>query len=322
MIVAVTLNLSLDVTYVLARLRPGGTNRVQEHYEQAGGKGINVARVLHRRGVPVLATGFAGGNTGSLVERELTSSGIGHRFVRIPGESRRCTALVAPPAGESTEITERGPVVADDAVEDFISLFESLIERDHTRVAVLSGSLPPGVPVDIYARLCDVCTNNGVVAILDTSGPALEQALGARPQTVKPNQHELIESAASGVEEEGLHGEPFEPRSWLRAAEHLRAAGPQEVVVSCGVDGLIAATAEGSWHVRAPKVEGSPVGAGDALVAALAQGEMEGREWRERLIDAAALSAASVASVTAGAFDADVYESLRPRVSIEPIRGE
>ncbi len=307
MILTVTLNLALDVTYRVPRLEPGTPHTLQLVSGRAGGKGVNVSRILKQLGVPTLVTGFVGGVTGEFVVKEMTEAGLNHRLTRLPGETRRCMAIISEEDASVTEINERGPEVPTDGWEEFVETFAKLLDTPDVRVTVLSGSLPPGVPVDAYATLCRASHNAGVPVILDTSGAALRAGLKGRPDVVKPNRKELLEALD---DEEISTPEPsdnFEPSQWVPLAQAIRAKGAGAVVASFGEDGLLAVTEGGTWFARLPRVSGNPVGAGDAVVAALARGEMDGREWPERIHDAATLSAAAAAATTAGAFSASNY---------------
>ncbi len=285
MILTVTLNAALDVTYVVDALVVHGTNRVREVHERAGGKGVNVARVLHALGHDVVATGFA--NDG--VRRELQAAGIPEEFVATAG--RRTVTVVD--GADATVLNEPGSIVSSAQWTSLVTRFQALAAD--ADAVVLAGSLPPGVPADAYARLGRA---SRAPVLLDTSGSALRAGLAARPAVVKPNRAELAELGES-------------PGALLDL-------GAAAVVVSCGADGLVAVTGDGGWRALPPeRVEGNPTGAGDAVVAALAATLDE--PWPHRLADAVALSAAVVASPVAGQFDQATYERFRTTVSVEEI---
>jgi len=175
---------------------------------------------------------------------------------------------------------------------------------------VLSGSLPPGTPLDAYALLTGKAANKGVPTLLDADGEALRQGLAGRPVLVKPNANELMQW--TGRELKTI-------RAVATAAGQLRQAGAGAVVVSLGAEGLLAVTEQGSWRALPPeKVAGNPTGAGDAVVAALALGLCEKTPWPARLRQAVALSAAAVSAPLAGDFDETAYQRLQPQVIVEP----
>ncbi|WP_035855066.1 1-phosphofructokinase family hexose kinase [Cryptosporangium arvum] len=307
MILTVTLNAALDVTYRVDALIPHATHRVAEVSERAGGKGLNVARVLHGLGEPVRATGLLGGDTGARVRRLLGEAGLDEAFVPIGDETRRTVAVVD---GDATGFWEPGPVVTPDEWDAFRVRYAGLV-GDAT-VVVLSGSLPRGLPADAYATLIAAARRAGVRTVLDTSGAPLSAALPARPDVVKPNLHELEE----------LVGAPA-GRGLVHLAGQARALGAGAVVASAGADGLVGVTGDGAWQVRPPeRVAGNPTGAGDASVAALARGLRDDSPWPELLTDAVALSAAAVAAPVAGTVDPATAERFRTSVTVTEITEE
>jgi tagatose 6-phosphate kinase len=286
-ILAVCLNLALDITYRVPSLRLGATTRVDAVHERAGGKAVNAARVLHQLGHEVLVMGLAGGTVGEAVVDELDRAGLAHDLVPIAGQTRRTLIVVDDGGGEPTGLSEPGPRVSADEWHAFVARFRA--RRDEA--IVLSGSLPPGLPADAYAALIEAAGD--VPVLLDTSGEPLRAGAAAGPAIVKVNRGEI---GGGDV---------------LAAA---RALGPRNVVVSLGAEGLVAVTEEGELRAPAPEVvSGNPVGAGDAASAALVAGLVAGTPWAERLADAAALSAAAVHAPVAGSFDAAAYDRYRAR---------
>jgi 1-phosphofructokinase family hexose kinase len=292
-------------------VRWGEANRVAGVERRAGGKGVNVARLLHQLGEDTLVTGFCGGPTGEAVHAELESVGLPWELVPIAGETRRTTTVFAGSGTDATGFWEPGPTVAPEEWQRFGATFASLVPR--ADAVVLSGSLPAGVPPDAYASLARAAAETGVSAILDTSGEPLRLGLAGQPAIVKPNADELAEAAAHAAPA----ASPTAAGAGIFAvAQRLRAAGAEAVVVSLGDEGLCAVTAERSWRARPPEaVAGNPTGAGDAVVAALAAGRR--RPWPERLADAVALSAASVHAPVAGSFDAAAYQRYRELVQVD-----
>lgn len=298
MILTVTLNVALDLTYTVDALVPHESHRVSTVVERAGGKGLNVARVLRHLGAPVLATGLLGGRTGERVAELLD---VPHDFAPIAGESRRTVVVMD---GDATGLWEPGPVVTDAEWASFVDHFRSLLPGK-TAVA-LSGSLPRGLPVDAYAALVTEARKAGVPVVLDTSGPAFTAALAAGPRVVKPNGDELAEYAPDLdlSEEDGV----------LAAATRLLDAGADAVVASRGPRGLIAVDGSTAFKGVPPVISGNPTGAGDACVAAIAHALAEGRGMADIARDAAALSASAVLRPEAGDVDPDDYRRLREDV--------
>ncbi|MGG2465850.1 1-phosphofructokinase family hexose kinase [Streptomyces sp. RGM 3693] len=302
MILTVTLNAALDITYRVPRLHPHTTHRVTEVTERAGGKGLNVARVLAALGHRTVATGFAGGGTGEALRNLLAQETlVTDALVPVGGATRRTVAVVDGNTGDTTQLNEPGPTVSPTEWAAFLGTYRELLGE--AQAVALCGSLPPGVPVDVYARLIRAARTAGVPVLLDTSGEPLRRGLAARPDLAKPNADELAALTGS-----------TEP---LRAARDARRRGAHAVVASLGPDGMLAVTADGAWQAAPPRrYAGNPTGAGDSAVAGLLSGLVEELPWPDRLSRAVALSAATVRATTAGEFDAATYEDLLPRVVV------
>ncbi|MEU0738178.1 1-phosphofructokinase family hexose kinase [Streptomyces sp. NPDC006134] len=302
MILTVTLNTALDITYRVRGLRPHASHRVQEVTERPGGKGLNVARVLAALGHEVTVTGFAGGATGREVRERLTAvPGVADALVPVSGTTRRTIAVVDERTGDTTQLNEPGPVITPAEWSAFQEVYGGLLAG--ARAVALCGSLPPGVPVGAYAGLIRAARAAGVPVLLDTSGEPLRRGVAARPDLIKPNAGELAELTGS-----------HEP---LRAAQDARRRGARSVVASLGADGLLATTPEGRWRAAPPaRVHGNPTGAGDSAVAGLLSGLVERLPWPDRLARATALSAATVLAPVAGEFDRAAYGELLGRVAV------
>ncbi|GGT25209.1 1-phosphofructokinase family hexose kinase [Streptomyces chromofuscus] len=302
MILTVTPNTALDITYRVRSLRPHSTHRVSEVTERPGGKGLNVARVLAALGHEVTVTGFAGGGTGRIVQERLTTTpGVVDALVPIGGATRRTIAVVDELSGDTTQLNEPGPTITPPEWSAFQEAYEGLLAS--ASAVALCGSLPPGVPVGAYAGLIRTARAAGVPVLLDTSGEALRRGVAARPDIVKPNSDELAELTGS-----------HEPS---RAAHAARRRGAHAVVASLGAEGLLAATPEGTWRAGPPgRVHGNPTGAGDSVTAGLLAGLVEHRPWPERLVRAVALATATVRAPVAGEFDRKAYEDLLGRVAV------
>ncbi|MFD7441538.1 1-phosphofructokinase family hexose kinase [Streptomyces sp. NPDC059909] len=301
MILTVTLNTALDLTYRVPALVPHTSHRVTEVTERPGGKGLNVARVLAALGHEAVVTGFAGGPTGAVLRDQLAPLPVRDALVPVAGNTRRTLAVVDEATGDTTQLNEPGPVVTADEWAAFLTTYETLL-RDADAVA-LCGSLPPGIHVGAYAELVRRARAAGVPALLDTSGEPLRRGIAARPDLVKPNVDELAQLTGSQ-----------EP---LRATHDARRRGARTVVSSLGADGILAATPDGTWQATPPaKVLGNPTGAGDSAVAGLLSGLVESLPWPARLTRAVALATATVLAPAAGDFDRTSYEDLLTRVTV------
>ena len=304
MILCTALNPALDVTYTVPGVRWHAGNRVASVAQRAGGKATNVARVLHALGHEAVVTGFRAGDTGELIARDLAAAGVAEAFLPLPGESRRTLAVVDTAAGDATGFWEPGPPVPAERWAAFLGHYRALLAG--AAVAVLSGSIPPGLSADAYGVLVEAARDAGVPVIVDAEGPALAAAAAAGPDIVKPNADEL--RAATGQ-----HDVPA-------GAADLLGRGAGAVVVSRGAEGILAATPGRRWSARPPApFAGNPTGAGDACVAALAVGVATGAEWPARLAMAVALSASAVLRPLAGEVDLDAYPRLRSRVLVQEV---
>ncbi|GAA3981352.1 1-phosphofructokinase family hexose kinase [Streptomyces plumbiresistens] len=302
MILTVTLNTALDITYRVRSLRPHTSHRVTDVTERPGGKGVNVARVLAALGHEVTVTGFTGGATGRAVQDRLTTAeGVLDALVPVTGATRRTIAVVDEHTGDTTQLNEPGPTVTPAEWSAFQEAYEALVPS--ASAVALCGSLPPGVPVGAYAGLVRTAKAAGVPVLLDTSGEALRRGVAARPDIVKPNADELAELTGS-----------HDP---LRATQDARRRGARSVIASLGPEGLLALTPEGRWRATPPtRVHGNPTGAGDSAVAGLLSGLVEDLPWPSRLARAVALAAATVVAPVAGEFDREAYEELVGRVTV------
>ena len=306
MILTVTLNAALDVTYRVPRLDPHGTHRVRSTTERPGGKGLNVARVLAALGYATAVTGFVGGDTGRAV-RALLDAERGHHsslrdeLVTVEGGTRRTLAVVDETTGDTTQFNEAGPEISAQEWEAFLDAYRRLLGE--AEAVALCGSLPPGLPVGAYAGLVREARAAKVPVFLDTSGEPLRRGLAARPDLVKPNLAELAEITGS-----------TDP---VGAARDARRRGARAVAASLGADGMVLVTEDGTRGARPPRrLDGNPTGAGDSAVAGLLIGVVRGRGWREALVEAVALSTATVVAEAAGEFVGEVYRETLGGVEV------
>lgn len=306
MVITVTLNTAIDKTYTVENFVIDRVHRPIETKSTAGGKGINVARVLKELGREALATGFVGGYNGDRIVEGLDREGIRHHFVRTAEESRICIAVVDPINRTQTEINENGlPVRPHD-----LKRLKELIEKElgSAQYIVLSGHAPPGVPDDFYAELIRIAHKHNVKALLDASGAHLKEGLAAQPFMVKPNVAEL--SSLRGRElltrEEILH-----------AAKGLINSGTNVVAVSMGRSGCVTTDGKRSWQATPPEIPFvSAVGSGDALVAAWIDAMMSDLDLPEALRAGTAAGAANAMSFGAGFCSREQIETLKDKVHV------
>lgn len=305
MIVTITPNPALDLTYSLSKIDRGESQRVAPAAQRAGGKGINVARVAHQSGHAVTAVAVTGGDTGRSFDSELIASGIRHRLISGTGSTRRSITLFDQSQGETTVLNEEGSRFDSSEWGQLAEAVATLLPQSTCLTA--SGSLPPGTPEQLYADLVRLAANNDVPIVVDATGAALRLAAEARATVLKPNRRELAEATGQA-----------DP---VAGAAHLLSLGAGLVVVSLGEEGLIAVSAADPRTVisaRHPRVvSGNPTGAGDAVVAALATTIAEGSLDPERMLRrAVAWGAAAVMMPQAGEL-ATHYRELESQTIIE-----
>lgn len=281
-IATVTLNPALDEAISTDELVLGAQNRVALDDLDPGGKGLNASRVIARLGRETVAYGFVAGVTGALLRSWLDDEGVPHDFDDVAGLTRINVMVFEHKSERRTRIYLPGARVEP---ADLDRLCARLDRIPDARIAVLGGSVPPGLPVTVYRDLISRLRGRGIRTIVDASGAALAAALTARPALVKPNVDELGEL---------LGRAPEDDRAILEAAREVRARGADAVVVSMGADGAIGVDETGAYRASAVRVEArSTVGSGDSMVAGLAIALSEASGLAEGLRLGAAAGAAT-----------------------------
>ena len=299
MITAVTLNTAVDKLYIVDSFSTGEVTRVKECIATAGGKGLNVARVVSILGENVVATGFAGGHSGRYVEEMLKKDKIKSSFVHVEGESRTCINIIDK-SGVSTELLEPGAAVTMDEQDKFTRHMQRAIGESN--VVVLSGSTPPGCGADYYGKLISIAKDAGKKVILDTSGKNLQEGVKALPTMIKPNKDEI--KSLLGVD-------IANKKDVVEAAKRLHGIGIPYVVISMGKYGAIAACAEGVFEGVPPDVKVvNTVGCGDSMTAAFAVGFSRGYKFTESFKFALAVSSASAMCKQTGYLDMDGLKKI------------
>ena len=253
MIYTVTLNPSIDFIVRLDHLELGSVNRMTSDDKFAGGKGINVSRILQRLDVDNTVTGFIGGFTGRFVEDGLTAEGIKTNFVQVSEDTRINVKIKA---GEETEINGAGPKISDEKLEELKAILAGLSSED---TVVFAGSAPSSLGNQVYNTLIPIAKKAGAEVVCDFEGQTLLDSLNYQPLLVKPNNHELAD--IFGVELNGL--EDIE-----KYAREILAKGAKNVIISMAGDGALLVTPAAAYFAKPIKgtVKNS-VGAGDSMVA-------------------------------------------------------
>ncbi|MGZ8693417.1 MAG: 1-phosphofructokinase family hexose kinase [Gaiellaceae bacterium] len=317
MIVTVTLNAAIDRTLTVPNFQLGQRHRASQGLTLAGGKGINVARALKRLGVPVVATGLAGGRTGTRIVEELTSEAILNDFVRIADESRTSTAVVDPTAATYTEINEWGPHVEPEELAMLLDKISYLARG--ADMVVFAGTLPRGVDDAFYAEAIRDLNRRNVPAVLDSEGPPLRLGVEAEAFLVTPNQREA----------EGLVGQELgDDEDYTMALDRIADMGARNVLITAETRsfGLFRADRKRTlFRADAPQVEPvSAVGSGDVLLAAFLAARVADKPLEDALKIAVAAGAASTLEVGAGRFEPREASRLQSSVEVrvlEPVVG-
>lgn len=305
MIYTVTFNPALDYIMQLPQLKQGAVNRCRSVRLRYGGKGVNVAVMLHRLGVPVTALGFAAGFTGQELERGLKEMGVQTGFVHLRRGLTRINVKLS--AGQETELNAPGPQIDSDELETLLQRIDVLPEGS---VLVLAGSVPADLPQDMYASILRRISERQLLTVVDASGPLLTSVAACRPFLVKPNREELGE----------IFGRlPRTDEEVLEAARSLQKMGACNVLVSLGGDGALLLQQNGAVErVAAPSGEvADSVGAGDSMVAGFLAGWLKTGRMRPALVlGVAAGSATAFSPELAGEKQVlALYEQLQEKIS-------
>ncbi|MEJ7163360.1 tagatose-6-phosphate kinase [Staphylococcus capitis] len=261
MILTLTLNPSVDISYPLDELHIDTVNRVQNVSKTAGGKGLNVTRVLSQLNEQVVATGFLGGKIGDFIAEKLNHNQVKHSFFKIKGETRNCIAILH--NGNQTEILEQGPTITVDESTGFLKHLKDLIPK--AKSVVISGSLPKGVDSNYYSKIIDICNENDKPVVLDCAGETLKEALqnNHKPTVIKPNIEELSQLISTELNES--------TDELKKALNHQLFKGIEWIIVSLGANGAFAKHNNQFYKVNIPSIKVlNPVGSGDSTVAGIA----------------------------------------------------
>lgn len=303
-IITVTLNPALDKTATVADLQPGELNRLQDLVSDAGGKGINVSKMIASLGGESVATGFVGGGSGDDIVRALDALGIGHDFVRTAAPTRT-NLKVLDQGSRLTELNEPGPLVSDEEAQALRDKLEAAAGPDV--LFVFSGSVPRGVGPEIYCDLITMVRGLGARAFLDADGSAFAAAVPARPYFIKPNRFELLQYYGIAA--------TVDTKEILALCRDLLAKGVERIAVSMGAEGALFASPDDAFLCPGLKVAAhSSVGAGDSMVGAIAFGTALGSPWRDTAALAMASSAGAVTTIGTKPPERGLVDSLLPQV--------
>jgi tagatose 6-phosphate kinase len=308
-LVGVSLNAAIDKTVAVDKLGMGAIHRPDVLATLPGGKAVNVARAARHLGMPASVVAVVGGHAGAWFDEALAGRGIRARLVRVEGETRTCLSVLDRATGELTEFYEPGVTLPADRWADVESAVAAAV-ADHSARAlvVLAGSLPPGAPVDGYARLARVAMDRGAEVAIDVAGEPLIRAVAERPWLIKVNAFEAARTTGLTTESQG---------GALEAAHRLRELGALHALVTRGAEGAVFVGDE-VWSVGPPPERGPySVGSGDALLAGFAAALARGDPIADALRLAAAAGAANALMPGQGEFDPGDLARLLPKITVE-----
>ena len=298
MIYTVTLNPALDKTVEIPSFTTDGVNRIASIRTDPGGKGINVSKVVAALGSTSRVLGILGGSTGQMISEALSGLNMTCDFLPVEGNTRINLKVVDPIAHTSTEINEPGVPVDPATLQSLLDHLLKLLRHDD--IVVLAGSLPVNAPADTYRE-------KGAKVILDSDGAGMVEGVKAKPFLIKPNSEELSH----------LMGRALDSQQELTAAaRELLQTGVQKVIVSMGSRGMLHVLPEQTIFVPGLRVPvKDTVGAGDAVIAALAVAEERGLTLEETLRLSTAAGAASVMCTGTQAASLETIQQLMEQVT-------
>jgi 6-phosphofructokinase 2 len=308
MIYTITLNPALDRIIQISDLKTDDSNKIIKEDKFAGGKGIDVSKVIRELDGISTALGFIGGFDGLELEGLLINNGVICDFIKISNETRTNIIIQDIDTKTQTSLNSKGPGIKPAELADF---FHKIHVIDDAEFVVISGSIPPGVNLNIYEQIIDLMRKKGVKVSLDADGESMLQGIRAKPYMIKPNKHELIRLV--GEEVSGIDDFVFHARNLVNKGISL-------VIVSLGADGIIAASKTKAFHVTPPKVEVvNKVGAGDSLVAGIVHAMTKGEPLEESLVlGVAAGTATTIVEGTALCRKGDVMK-IKEQVKIKEL---
>lgn len=308
-IVFVCPNASVDRLYEVERLTIGEIHRPEFALTVPGGKGLNAARAASAMGGRVTAIAIIAGHSGDWVAGQLAMERVDFRAVRDHGDTRTCLSVLDRSTGRLTEFYERGSSVGEGTWERLEATLAGELDHDDVGAVVISGSLPPGAPIDGYGRLLRRIRSPDILTLVDVSGATLLSALDERPTVVKLNATEAALSTGRAVRDE---------RDAVRAAGWLTERGAARVVITLGESGAIAYEKGMTWRFARPGAHGAyPVGSGDAFMAGLALALIDGSNLADAVTLGMAAAVANAQAPGAGRLDPATVAKLRGVINPE-----
>ncbi|MFZ0826055.1 MAG: hexose kinase [Verrucomicrobiia bacterium] len=284
-------------------------NRAGTTLDVASGKSINVAKVLKVLGEQPVAVGFVGGARGEFIRAALVRQGIDSEFVTVTAQTRQCITVIDEAAGTHTELVEESQAVEPADGDKLVSILRQRIAG--CRAAVMSGTIAPGAPVDLYFQCTRMAEAAGALSVVDAQKAPLLEALKAGPGLVKPNRSELASTMGRELTDEA---------SLMAAMSELGERGAKRVFVTAGKDPALAFDGLNFWRITPPRIKAvNPIGSGDAFTAGLVWRLLRGDDLGESGRWAAAAGAANALTALVGEVDRAEVDRLAREVDIRRI---
>src|SRR4030042_4289155 len=308
MVYTITLNPALDRTIWVKKIKADDSNRIDKEERFAGGKGIDVSKVLTILGVNNAAMGFVGGFTGEELEGLLINGGINCDFSKITGETRTNIIINDVNSGKQTSYSAGGPEIKP---YELMKLIRKVEKLDKPEIVIISGSLPPGIHPEIYRKLIVIARNKGAQVVLDTDGDALKTGILGLPDIIKPNIHELSRLVDKELKD-------------LKAIEHaamtVHNIGIKTVLVSLGAKGILLIGDNKRFIAVPPKVKVvNTIGAGDSAVAGFVFGKVSRKKLRKSLVYAVAAGTSTTLRPGTALCRKEDFLKLVPKVIVKQI---
>ena len=294
---------------IFRKLALDAVNRAVTTLDGVAGKSINVAKVLRALGDHPVATGFLGGERGEQLRMALDARGIEHDFVIVAAPTRLCVTVIDESAGTHTELVEESRPVES---SDFEQLMAVVRRRVHAcRAVVMSGSIPPGGPVELYLPCARLAHEANALSVVDAQGAALMEALKSKPGLVKPNRLELAATVGRELPDD---------LAAMSAMRELCERGAQRVVVTAGKEPALAFDGRSYWRIVTPRIKVvNPIGSGDAFTAGLVSRLIRGDDLGEACRWGSAAGAANALTAMAGEVNRPDVERLAQATRVERI---
>ncbi|HGM3506268.1 TPA: 1-phosphofructokinase [Clostridioides difficile] len=305
MITIITFNPAIDRMYRVNSINIGEVQRVVSTNATAGGKGLNVAKVCKILKENPLAMGFLGGFNGEFIKNELKKLDIQNKFTKIEQETRSCLNIIEDNK-VSTEFLEKGPIVEKSDLKRFENDVEEVLKN--TKILVASGSYCENMSIDYYEKIGNVCRENDIKFILDTSGDALKVALKSQPYLIKPNIDEIRH----------LLGITIDSREEvILSGKKLLKMGAKNVCISLGKDGMVYLSKDSVYDVKVPHVKCvNTVGSGDSTIAGFSVGILRGYKIENLLKFANACGISNALNMETGFVDLEEVEKYKDLVEV------